>query len=282
MKVERSASSHTTLAYYRDLEVAGQFFALHGLSRWEDLTHDLLLGYEATLGLPLARTTAQRRLSGLRSFLKFLKRNGIDIHADLPDTGGFRKKIALPKALSLEQVESLLNAPDVSTPQGLRDRTLLELIYGAGLRVSEAVELERSTLNLSESTVRVLGKRGKTRSVPLPTLTVIWLTTYLQSGRPKLLKKPTDKVILSDRGKSLLRQTAYDILEKYRKACGLPDGISPHTLRHSYAVHLLKGGADLRVVQELLGHESVATTQIYTQLDLTEVRKRYEQAHPRR
>lgn len=282
LKVERGASLHTVEAYHRDLEVAATFLAEQGLTRWEGLSASQLSHYEASLAGTAARTTIQRRISGLRSFLKFLKKNQVEIKTDLPNTGGFRKGRVLPKALTHDQLQALLNGPDVSTPSGLRDRALMELIYGAGLRVTEAVTLTIEALRLEDATLRVTGKRNKTRVVPLPEATLAWIRTYLREARHLLLTKPFDLVILSDRGKPLLRQTAYDILEKYAKAAGLPPGVSPHTLRHTYAVHLLKGGADLRAVQELLGHESVATTQVYTHLDLAEVRKRYENAHPRR
>ena len=281
LQAERGASPHTVAAYRTDLEAAAERLASYGLKDWESLKGKDLLKYEASLGPPLAQTTAQRKLIALRSLLKYLRKNGFELAVDLPSVGGFKKKKLLPKALTRERLENLLNAPKLTTVQGLRDRVLMELIYGAGLRVTEAVELPLATLELDEATLRVTGKRGKTRLVPLPSTTVGWLRRYLQEGRPSIVAKPIPYVLVSDRGKKLLRQTAYDILEKHKKAAGLTEAISPHTLRHTYAVHMLQGGADLRVVQELLGHESVATTQVYTQMDLSEVRKRYENAHPR-
>lgn len=281
LKVERGASEHTIAAYHGDLVGAALFFAARGLRAWKNLTAEDQFAYEASLGHPLARTTALRRVSSLRSFLKFLKRNHAGPAADLPDTGGFKKAKVLPKALGLEEIRNLLDQPKLTTPSGQRDRALMELIYGAGLRVSEAIELPLADLRLEERLIRVTGKREKVRQVPLPSETIVWLAKYLDEARPKLLKRASGKFLLSDTGKTLLRQTAYDILQKYVKLVGLED-ISPHTLRHTYAVHLLKGGADLRAVQELLGHESVATTQIYTQLDLEEVRTKYRSAHPRR
>jgi len=281
LRVEKGASEHTTLAYHNDLEKAAFFFHKLGLTAWRELAAQQLMQYESSLGPKIARTTAQRRLSALRSFLKFLKKNGEGPSTDLPSTGGFKKAKSLPKALPMEQMLALLGIPDLSKPNGIRDRALLELIYGAGLRVSEAVGLEMSNLALEERSVLIHGKRGKVRHVPLPGETVAWLERYLQDGRPHLAKRANNRVLLSDHGLILLRQTAYDILEKYAKRAGLPDGTSPHTLRHTYAVHLLKGGADLRAVQELLGHESIATTQVYTQLDMEEVRAKYLKAHPR-
>jgi integrase/recombinase XerD len=281
LKVERGASEHTLLAYRNDLTVARAFFAKLGILFWADLSPQTLSRYESTLGAPLARTTAQRRMSSLRSLLKFLKKNGEGPECDLPSTGGFKKPKSLPKALSLDQLNALLEAPDLAKPEGLRDRALIELIYGAGLRVTEAVTLERAALDLEAGAVRITGKRGKTRWVPLPAVTAQWISKYILEARPLLAKRPSSLVILSDTGKPLLRQTAYDRLERLSQRAGIETGVSPHTLRHTYAVHLLKGGADLRAVQELLGHESIATTQVYTQLDLQEVQRKYRKAHPR-
>ncbi len=281
LRSERVASPHTVSAYAKDLDAACERFAGYGLKAWEDLEPSQLLAYQASLGPPLAQTSAQRKQSSLRSFLKFLRRNGVTLRTDLPEAGRFRKHRHLPKALSLEQLNALLSAPKLSRSSGMRDRVLMELIYGAGLRISEAVELDFSGLDLEAGAVRVLGKRGKTRMVPLPVHTCEWIQRYLREARPSLVKGGSDKVILSDRGLMLVRQTAYRILNKYRVLAGIPEGVSPHTLRHTYAVHLLSRGADLRVVQELLGHESITTTQVYTELDLSEVRRRYNQAHPR-
>ena len=281
LKVERGSSMHTVEAYANDLGKAAGFFSGQGVEEWIDVEANHLLRFETSLGHPLARTTAQRRMSSLRSFLKFLKRNSAGPKTDLPSTGGFKKAKTLPKALSADQLEKMLALPDTSRASGLRDRALMELIYGAGLRVSEACELERAALDLEERAVRVTGKRGKTRRVPLPALTVKWLDLYLREGRPQLVKRASGRVFLSDKGRNMLRQRVYERLHRYAIAAGLPVGVSPHTLRHTYAVHLLRGGADLRVVQELLGHESIETTQVYTQLDMDEVRSKYLKAHPR-
>jgi len=280
LKVERGASAHTVLAYATDLRHAMSYLIGVGIRDWTAIDAPVLIAYESTLGPPLARATALRRISGLRSFLKFLKRNAAGPKADLPSTGGFKKPPRLPKALGEAQIKGLLAAPNLEKPSGIRDRALMELIYGAGVRISEAVSLSCAEVLLEERIIRVLGKREKTRLIPLPSGTVPWLARYLEEARPLLAKKPVANLFLGDRGGPLLRQTAYDLMEKYSKLAGLT-GVSPHTLRHTYAVHLLKGGADLRAVQELLGHESIATTQIYTALDIEEVRSKYRQAHPR-
>jgi integrase/recombinase XerD len=281
LTVEKGASRHTVTAYQNDLSQAAAYFSRTGLTAWRDMDAGRLASFEATLGTGITRATAQRRLSSLRSLLKFLKARGVGPVIDLPASGGFKAKRALPKALDADKIVALLEGPDLGQLQGLRDRALMELIYGAGLRVSEAVELGMEGLDLEHGAVRVTGKRGKTRWIPLPETTAHWLKRYLDEARPKLVRRPSNLVVISDRGLPLLRQTVYKKLELYAKRAGIEAGISPHTLRHSYAVHLLKGGADLRAVQELLGHESIATTQIYTQLDVDEVKKRYRKAHPR-
>jgi integrase/recombinase XerD len=281
LKVERGASPHTVEAYAGDLRKATDFFGRQGLQNWDRLQEEHLVRFESSLGPPLSRTTAQRRMSSLRSFLKFLKRQGEGPAVDLPSTGGFRRPKSLPKALPYEDLERLLALPELAKPRGLRDRALLELIYGAGLRVSEAVGLEMGGIDFDSATVRVTGKRGKVRVVPVPQGTLGWVSRYAEHARPRLARRPTQRLILSDTGRPMLRQTVFRMLTRYARLAKLPEGVGPHTLRHTYAVHLLKGGADLRTVQELLGHESIATTQVYTHLDMEEVRRRYRGAHPR-
>jgi integrase/recombinase XerD len=281
LRVERGASDHTISAYLNDLTQLKDFLRVLQIEDAQLINHEAILRYERTLGPPLSRSTAQRRMSSLRSFLKFLKKRGEGPEGDLPSTGGFRKNKTLPKALTMEQLEGVLAAPKLDSAAGLRDRVLMELIYGAGLRVSEAITLRIAEMDLMEGALRVTGKRGKTRWVPLPTQTSAWVRRYLESARPTLLRRPSDLVILSDRGLPMRRQTVFVRLARFSILAGLPEAVGPHVLRHTYAVHLLKGGADLRTVQELLGHESIATTQVYTQLDLEEVQRRYRAAHPR-
>jgi integrase/recombinase XerD len=282
LSVDRAASRHTVAAYANDLALASAYFKKLGLSDWSEIRPSHLLLFQNTLGPPTAVSTAQRRMSSVRSLLKFLKKEGIGPDADLPSLSGFKRPKVLPKALSLGQLDALLSVPNTGTPSGLRDRTLMELIYGAGLRVSEAVGLAVADIDLQESAARITGKRGKTRWIPIPTVTGQWVEHYLEIGRPKLVTRASGLLLISDTGKPMLRQTAYKKLEDFSSKAGIQQGVSPHTLRHTYAVHLLKGGADLRAVQELLGHESIATTQVYTQLDLAEVQRKYSAAHPRR
>lgn len=280
LRHQRGASEHTVAAYRRDLGQCIRFLAGLGLEDWTTLDDPQVARYQTSLGR-LAPSSAQRKMSALRSFLKYLKRRREGPTMDLPDTGGFRKAKRLPTSLTIEQIDALMAAPDLGSPSGLRDRAILELLYGAGLRISEAVELPMAALDLENEALRVTGKRGKTRWIPVPLQTSRWLQRYLDQGRPRLLRRPMAEVFVSDRGLKLRRTTVGLRLNDYAKAAGLPLPLSPHALRHSYAVHLLKGGADLRSVQELLGHESIATTQVYTHLDMEEVKRKYKSAHPR-
>jgi len=282
MRVERGTSHHTIQAYSRDLRVATEFFRGRGVTNWTELRADDLLGYEATLKHPIAPATARRRMCSLRSFLRFAKVRGMGPAVDLPYTGGVRLPKLLPKSLDLTDIEALMRVPSLDQPGGVRDRAMMELIFGAGLRVSECVALKQADLSLDVACVRVLGKRNKVRTVPLPAQTVAWLERYLESARPKLVRKPLGQVFISNRGQPLGRSSVYRMIAEYARRAGLQRRIGPHTLRHSYAVALLKGGADLRAVQELLGHESIATTQVYTGLDSATVAEAYRRAHPRK
>jgi integrase/recombinase XerD len=284
LAMEKGASPHTVTAYQRDLEEAASYFQAEGLSGWAEIEPVTAEQYATQLRPRLSARSTQRRLSGLRSFLKHLRKTakGPD---ELPSTGGFKPPKRLPKALSAEQLAKLLEAMPPDSPSGLRDRALFELIYGCGLRISEVVSLAVGDLDRLEKVVRVTGKRGKTRLVPVPSGTLLWVIRYFEEGRPKLIsakKKLTDALFLTETGLPMRRETAYSRLARIARLAGLNGKIGPHVLRHTYAVHLLHGGADLRAVQELLGHESIATTQVYTQLDLEAVRRAYESAHPRR
>lgn len=281
LKVDKCASDHTVAAYGSDLHAAASYFAGQGITDWSQLRAPELQNFRATLGPPLAPTTARRKLSSLRSLVKFLHRNHQAQEVPLPTAQGIRLPKRVPKALPIEALERLLAVPDPETPTGLRNRTLMELVYGAGLRVSEATTLRLEELSLDTSVLRVTGKRGKTRVVPIPLLTANWVARYLAEARPKLARRPSARLFLGDRGGVLSRQRAFNILGEIATRAGIPQHVSPHVLRHTYAVHLLEGGADLRAVQELLGHASLETTQVYTQLDLDRVAQNYEKAHPR-
>ncbi len=231
----------------------------------------------------LSAASAARAVSAVRGLHRFAAREGIAPHDVSREVKPPAPPKRLPKALDVDQVTRLLGAVTGDDPLALRDRALLELLYGIGARISEAVGLDIDDLDPDVVTVR--GKGGRTRIVPLGSYAREALDAYLVRGRPALIRRGTPKVFLNARGGPLSRQSAWTILHRAAEAAGLPvDGahaVSPHTLRHSYATHLLDGGADVRVVQELLGHASVTTTQVYTLVTVDRLREVYATAHPR-
>lgn len=261
---------------------AEAFFAQLGLATWAALEPDHLFRYQASLAPPVAPSTARRRISSLRSLLKWLKREGRGPAGPLPSAGGIRSPKRLPKALAWEDLEKILATAPGDNAVSLRDRAFLELVYGGGLRVSEACGLKVSELRLEDEAVMVEGKRSKVRWVPLPAETISWLRRYLADSRPVLVNRAVDEVFVGPSGKPMSRQSAFHVVRRAVSRSGVTKHASPHTLRHTYAVHLVKGGADLRAVQELLGHASIDTTQVYTQLDTEAVVADYKRAHPRK
>jgi integrase/recombinase XerD len=281
LSANRGGSDHTVSAYRSDLLQAVEYFESKDFTKWLDLTDSVIFGYQATLGPPMATSTARRKMSSLRSLIKFLQKTRRGKIGNLPETGGYRRERALPKALSEVELTKLLESMDCTTPQGLRDRALFELIYGAGLRITEAISLRTEQIDREKEAIVVTGKRGKTRWIPLPEQTLVWINRYLAESRPLLSNRISPYMIVSNRGNQMNRSVAFLNLEKYQKLAGIGADVTPHILRHSYAVHLLRGGADLRAVQELLGHESIGTTQVYTQLELEQVISAHQKAHPR-
>jgi len=302
LRVERGLSNATLTAYRADLL---DFAASRGASATWDASPKAPVHYLSVLGAPvrggrtvLRPTTLRRRTASLRGFYRFCFAEGLiatDIatHLDLP-----RQSRLLPEVLGVEEVERLLDACPGDTPVGIRDRALLELLYASGLRISEAVGLDREELSLEEGLVRVIGKGDKERQVPVGEIAVDWLKRYVDQVRPVWLDMWTQAsprghradprtrarggpLFFSVRGERLDRRRAWEMLKATAGASGLGAGVSPHTLRHSFATHLLEGGADLRVVQELLGHASISTTQLYTHLTGERIKDVYARAHPR-
>jgi integrase/recombinase XerD len=228
-----------------------------------------------------ARTRA-RRLVTLRGFFHYLHRNGIlDTNParliDMPKSG-----LKLPEVLDIDQVARLLETPDVTTPLGLRDAAMLELIYAAGLRVSELINLKVAAVNLEAGFVRVLGKGDKERIVPIGRRAIQGIRTYIADGRPLQLKKTTSHYLFVARaGRPMTRQGFWKLLRRYALAAGIEQRVTPHCLRHSFASHLLEGGADLRAVQTMLGHADIATTQIYTHVAQKRLIELHRKFHPR-
>jgi integrase/recombinase XerD len=231
----------------------------------------------------LSASSAGRTVVAVRGLHRFALREGwtsVDVAREVRPPVPARR---LPKAISVEQVEALLAAPDAGSPLGLRDRALLELLYGTGARISEAVGLDVDDLDREAGLVRLDGKGGKTRIVPVGSYAAAAVEAYLVRGRPALATagRGCPALLLNARGGRLSRQSAWTVLRAAAARAGLSSGVSPHTLRHCFATHLLDGGADVRVVQELLGHASVTTTQVYTLVTVDRLREVYATAHPR-
>lgn len=280
--MEQGLSANTLAAYRADLKGAAQWFAAKQLTLLA-AGRDDLLDYLARRVHQQARPgTTARLLSSLRRFYQYQVREGRLHHdpsalIDAPKLGR-----SLPKALSEAEVESLLRAPDTAHDLGLRDRAMLELSYASGLRVSELVGLEMTQLNLRQGVVRVVGKGGKERLVPLGEEAAEWLEKYLREARPALLHgMPSNALFVTQRGGAMTRQAFWYLIKRYARQVGVKASLSPHTLRHSFATHLLNHGADLRVVQMLLGHHNLSTTQIYTHVARERLKSVHAAHHPR-
>jgi integrase/recombinase XerD len=292
LELERGLSRNTLHAYQSDLAQLGVFLAARGVSPLEaqhgDLAaflSELASGGGASGGerrAPVAAATLQRKAACLRSFYRHLRREGLIEHDPTADLRGPPKTKRLPKVLSREQVAKLLAQPMGSEPLALRDRALLELMYACGLRVSEAIGLELSDVDLEEGMLRARGKGSKERIVPVGRRAVGALELYLARGRPVLVGiQVQSSLFVNHRGGSLTRQGLYKIIQNYARTAGLAEQMTPHTLRHTFATHLLAGGCDLRSLQEMLGHADLATTQIYTHLSAERLKHAYFDAHPR-
>ena len=279
----RRLSPNTVDAYARDLADYREFALAHGLRGWDEATPVFVDAYFAWVHRRgLARATQARRRSALRGFHAYLARGSERAQDPLEASPAPRPERRLPHALTVEEMELLLAQPEGDAPLAQRDRAMLELAYASGLRVSELCGLERPDLDLVGRGVTVLGKGGKQRTVPFGASAARALRAYLERARPLLARGARhDKVFLNARGGPLGRMGFWKILRGHARSAGLSRRVHPHALRHSFATHLLMGGADLRVVQELLGHASVTTTAIYTHLDRAYLREVHRTFHPR-
>lgn len=281
--IEKGLSEKTIAAYSTDLKRFGLFLEKKKAARVSDVDTRLILTYLIHLrDRGLSARSRARHLVSLRGFFKFLNHAKLITknpaqQVDLPKTG-----LHLPDVLSIADVEALIDAPDRNQPEGLRDAAMLELLYGAGLRVSELIRLEMTGINLEAGFVRVFGKGSKERVVPVGRLALGAIGDYLGRSRPLLLKNRSSiYLFVTRRGSAMTRQSFWNLTGRYGRLAKLKKKITPHSLRHSFATHLLEGGADLRAVQLMLGHADISTTQIYThvaQRQLVETHKKY---HPR-
>ncbi len=287
LAVERGLSPHSLAAYRRDLALYGTYLRAAGLHGPLDARAEDLAGFVAWIrerrtadGRPYAPATVARTLVAVRGLHKFLVREGLSEQDPSGQVSGPRLGRSLPRALTLEQVERLLAAPAGEGPVALRDRAMLELLYATGLRISELIALDVDDVDTEARTVRCVGKGDKERVVPLGRVARHAVDGWLVRGRPAFAPR-SPALFCNRRGGRLTRQGGWKIIKKHADAVDLAETVSPHTLRHSFATHLLDHGADVRVVQELLGHASVNTTQVYTLVSRARLRSVYERAHPR-
>ncbi|MCL6625528.1 site-specific tyrosine recombinase XerD [Alicyclobacillus shizuokensis] len=281
--VERGLAKNTLESYRRDLSTFLAYLENQCHVPVEGVTQQHILAYLASLRQQgRANSTISRNLASIRSFFHYLVATDVlsvdpTAHVDTP-----KIEKRLPKVLSVDEVERLLAAPNLQTVAGLRDRAMLELLYATGIRVSELVSLNVEDLNLAAGFVRCTGKGDKERVIPVGDIAVQVLSAYLQQSRPEFLRLTDDSALfLNHLGERMSRQGFWKLLKKYAKLAGIVKDITPHTLRHSFATHLLERGADLRAVQEMLGHADISTTQIYTHITRGRLRELYASSHPR-
>jgi integrase/recombinase XerD len=287
LELERGLSRNTLGAYRSDLLQFGEFLGRRGLSLTET-QHGDIAGFLSELATgsaerpPVAAATLARKVAALRSFYRHLRREGLLDHDPTAELRGPPKTRTLPRVLSREEVARLLSEPRGAAPRALRDRALLEVMYACGLRASEAIGLELADVDLEEGVLCARGKGSKERLVPIGSQAVAALRAYYRSGRPALLgARPESGLFINRRGTRLTRQGLYKIVQGHARRVGLDEKMSPHTLRHTFATHLLAGGCDLRSLQEMLGHADLATTQVYTHLSADRLKDAYFSAHPR-
>ncbi len=297
LRTERRLSANTIESYGFDMRRFASFVEASGV-RLPDFSRSHFLAFLASLQTgrpggpggetkPLRAGSRSRIVSTVRSFFRYLAREGVLPANPVEEVKGPRKGRSLPQYLTLTEVDRLLDAPDRNTAEGMRDRAMLELLYATGLRASEIVSLRRENVDMNAGFVRVLGKRGKERIVPVAPSSLEILKEYLELWQPAFLRNREGRnaaaniLFLSRLGRPITRQTLWNRIGRWARAAGIRQKISPHTLRHSFAGHLLAGGADLRAVQTMLGHADISTTQIYTHVTADRLREIHRKHHPR-
>ena len=279
--MERGLSKNTLFAYRSDISKYARWLQNQGINITKAGPQNIL-AYLASTENKSTRTVA-RNLSSLRRLYEYLSKEDKVKQNPIKNVEAPRLGRSLPKSLTENEVESLLDAPNTNQPLGLRDKTMLEILYGTGLRVSELITLTLHQINLRQGVVRVMGKGNKERLVPLGEISTEWLEKYLAHGRNEILgeNNSIDTLFPSRRGKSMTRQTFWHIVKRHAIVAGIKKSISPHMLRHAFATHLINHGADLRVVQMLLGHSDISTTQIYTHVARERLKDIHSKHHPR-
>ena len=283
-QIERGLSANTITAYKQDLSSFIDFLQKENLSSWPTKAIDIDAFLAEQRDQKKATSSISRLISSLRKFYQWLVRQNIQKLNPMLEIDSPKKRRPLPVALTTVEVTDLLKQPDIKKKLGLRDRALLETLYATGIRVSELINLKFTDLHEELKLVKVFGKGSKERLIPISKVALSWINSYKEKVRdPLILKvgKNTDFIFLNSRGGSLTRQAVWQIIKHYCKLAGIQKNVTPHTLRHTFATHLLENGADLRVVQEILGHSDISTTQIYTNLSQKHIIQVYEKTHPR-
>lgn len=281
LSVEKGLSVNTVLSYSRDMQKLFRFFRKEKIDWLKAGEEDLIRFIHHQSRAGLSPRSMARVISSLKSFYRFLVLDGILKKNPAVNLSSPKTWLALPKFLTVKEVESLLSQPEEETVRGIRDRAMLELLYATGLRASELVSLKIKDLNMEDGFLLCLGKGGKERLVPIGESAVEAVRKYLDNARPKLLKQSSEFLFVTQRGGAFTRQGFWKLLKGYARKAGLDLKISPHILRHSFATHLLERGADLRSVQLMLGHSQITTTQVYTHVSRKRLRRVYDKFHPR-
>ena len=282
LRVERNASPYTVRNYSADLTGFFRFLTIQGIQSLDEVDKNTMRDFLWTLMEDeFAKTSIARKLSAVRSFYRYLQRESLITASPVATLSSPKLDRRLPEFLSQDEARRLVEAPDSETPSGQRDRALLELLYASGLRVSELVQLELGQVDLGTREVRVWGKGSKERVVLMGDPAAAALTTYVSGGRLQLLgESDSNALFLNNHGGRLTARSVQSLVQSYADALGLAKRVHPHMVRHTFATHLLDGGADLRVVQELLGHASLTSTQIYTHVSKSQAKRVYLAAHP--
>lgn len=284
LQIERGLSLNTRKSYERDLHKYSTFLSEQKIDAWQKIDRYTIMEYLQMLhNQNNSSATIIRMISSLRGFHQFLRQERITDHDPMQHIDSPKKAQKLPSTLSVEEVTLLIETPDTSKPLGIRNRTILEVMYATGLRVSELVDLKIGDLHLSIGLLQTIGKGDKERIIPLGDYAIKWIEKYLEEARPVLIKKNQNEthLFVNHHGRPLSRQGVWKNLNQIVVTAGIHKNITPHTLRHSFATHLLENGADLRIVQELLGHADISTTQIYTHITKQRMADVYKQHFPR-
>lgn len=284
IKLEKNLSQNTVSSYKIDINAFISFLKDSGIDDPSDISSDHIGSFFKTLKeLGLLGSSSARYFSSLKGFFLYLLKNKYIVKNPIEKITAPRISKKLPGVLDVNEVEKILSSPDANYKLGLRDKAMLELFYACGTRVSELINIKVNDLFFEDEIIRVFGKGSKERLIPVGSSAIKWVGEYLKKSRPLLMKKSKSEnnLFLNSRGSKLSRMGVWKIIDRYVKQAGIEKDVHPHTFRHSFATHLLEGGADLRAVQEMLGHADISTTQIYTHIDRDYIKQVHKQYHPR-